>query len=244
MGGGTDNESTGRGLRMAFYSILEQGYFVEYSGEATAGSEYQHFFCGSHEVPGAWCPNCNKPLLLFLALDTTDPRLNLKEHPFRILSLFFCWTCNIAQKPLYYQFSVDGSVSLLEYGCGGGEPDFPYEDYPVYFPGAPALLVPIPDVFQTILTLLNMGEIYAYAIHKRHPDLQKPRHQVGGEPFLVQQNPDYEMICPLCKRRMPFWASIGDDCLDPRGFTGNEWVQVIYNYCQRCRVIGAFQQCD
>ncbi len=229
---------------MAFYSITPQGYFIEYARQAAHGSEYRHYFCGPHEVSGAWCPNCAKPLLRFLALDTSDPRLNLKQPSFPVLSLLFCWTCNIAQEPLYYQFREDGSVVLLEWGHGGAQTDFPYENYPVHFPGAPALLVPIPDVVQTILMLLNVGEINAYAIHKRHPDLARPRHQFGGEPLLVQHNPDYEMTCSLCGRRMPFLASVGDDCLDPRGFTGNEWVQVIYHYCEHCRVIGVFQQCD
>ncbi|MDQ2801010.1 MAG: hypothetical protein M3Y13_15360 [Armatimonadota bacterium] len=68
-----------------------QGYFVDYARAADASPDFDHVFCGPHEVDGAWCPNCRKPLLRFLALDTRDNRLRLPNSLGPMLSLLFCW---------------------------------------------------------------------------------------------------------------------------------------------------------
>ncbi len=230
---------------MTFLSVPKQGYFVELNTGRVTSSKHLHSFCGSHEVDGAWCPNCDKPLLRFLALDAGDKRLELPLAPHGTVSLFFCWTCNIAQSyPFLYAIQGEGSIRLLQYGRGGAIRDFPYEDYPVHFPLAEAHLVQIPEADQRVIRQINTDEVDWNALHPKYQELDKPRHQVGGEPYLVQRDRSYRMRCSMCAQPMPFLAAIADSCLDKRGFTGNPYVQVLFHYCRRCTVVGAFQQCD
>lgn len=76
-----------------------------------------------------------------------------------------------------------------------------------------------------------------------HPDICQPRHQIGGIPYLVQQEFD-EMVCPICGRRMPFLAAIADEAPEGHSFTVNDHVQVLYYFCIDCYVISAIQRCD
>ena len=78
-----------------------------------------------------------------------------------------------------------------------------------------------------------------------------PTHQVGGEPYLVQLNPDYQagelqefVTCPMCEQVMPFLAAIGDKTVSGKGFADNSEVQVLFHYCARDHVVSAFHQCD
>jgi hypothetical protein len=249
------------GIGGSYPGIQERGYFVQYGATAPGSpriyvdaardlalsAQFEHQFCGPHEVAGTWCPNCERPLLRFLALDTRDSRLGLGEVPFATLSLFYCWPCPAAQGPFSYRVLDNGDVSLLQCERGAPETDFPYSEYPVYFPGAPARLMEITDEVQQVLHRFNLGEyddICEHRLLKEDDRLLECRHQFGGEPLLIQQDTEYQLQCPTCEAPMPFLCSIGDDCLDARGFCENAYVQVIYHYCAPCRVIRAFQQCD
>jgi len=224
-----------------------QGYFVDYQATAEAASDFGHYFCGPQEVGGALCPNCRKPLLRFLALDTCDSRLNLQGSPSETLSLLFCWTCNIAQERFLYRILADG-VEFLRYGRGGVEADFPYEGYPIFFPGARATLRQMTAEEQHLIVLQQSNlETEADALARsefarQRPDLSDVRHQVGGEPFLLQ--PFAAGECPDCGGEMPFLASIGNDCLDVRGLAGEDGVQVLFQYCRRCHIVGVYQETD
>jgi len=223
-------------------ALISQGYFVEFIHPQDEG--FQHVFCGPHEISDAWCPNCDKPLLRFLSLDTRDPRLRLQDKSFPLLHLLNCWTCKVAQRPFFYRINPDGGVNLLEYGSGFEGPDFPYEDYPQHFPGAPIQLIPLTDEEQQTIYGLNEGilEPFDTPFNTR---LSCPAHQVGGEPFLIQSDWDcWKLNCPVCRQEMPFLASVGDSNLLPRGFTDNAYVQFGFSYCPTCDVVGSLQQCD
>lgn len=227
-----------------FSSIPAQGYFVDYSPKASNNPGYDHVFCGTHQIEGANCPNCKKPLLRLLSLDLSDPCLHLTPAPFTELPLFFCWTCNLAQSPFYYRINSGGAIKLLRYKKGGAADDFPYENYPVHFPERPAKLVEIAVESQQILKGLNRNTLDEWEIKQVRPELCVPRHQVGGEPYLVQRNIDTEVECAICSQGMPFLASIADQAPEQMSFTGNDYVQVLAHYCKRCRVMGLYQQCD
>ena len=234
---------------MELKSIVKQGYFLKYLDKT---EEHSHIFCGSHSVEGAWCPNCQKPLLRFMALDTNDPKLGFKKTPFQWLSLFFCWTCEIAQTPFYYRFTANGDIGLMKFGEGGVQLNFPTENYPTFFPQAYFQLRPLTEIEQTVTKELNRGEIPEGEVDHKTPYLNRPEHQIGGEPFLIQKNPDYQtdawgkevLTCPKCKKLMPFLAAIGENTKGNQGFSGNEYVQVLFNYCKKDRIVCAFQQCD
>ena len=221
----------------------QRDYFVDAAGDAMISAEYRHYFCGAHEIAGAHCPNCHKPLLRFLSLDVSDVRLCLDDSPFCALPLLYCWRCPVSEEVFSYKLNADGSVVLLSHGEGKPAPDWPYEDYPDCFPGVPARLLRINEEAQRILRMLNKGE-YEREWIQRHPGLFEPRHQYGGEPLLMQLDTAYSIECPSCRSHMPFLASIGHDCLDPRGFVTEPSVQVVYHYCRRCQVVSTFNQCD
>ena len=224
--------------------------FVNPRLDRETSARYVHEFCGEHAIAGADCPNCQKPLLRFLTLDKSDTRIGLSHLGERQIHCLFCWTCNIAQKTFYYKHNADGSVSFLEFGEGGAETDFPYDDYPAAFPGASSILLEISEDAQNAIKSVNAGRSKISSLRDKHPDLFGCRHQVCGQPFLTQRNPDYEIgrdiRCPECKKRMPFFATIANDCLDERGFAGEEGagVQVLFNLCRVCLTMHAFQQCD
>lgn len=162
-----------------------------------------------------------------------------------MLPLLFCWTCNVAQGRFFYRVSGGGAVELLEYSRDGVETDFPYHDYPVFFPGAVAALVAVTPDEQAILQRLNQrfetGES-SKAILGQRRDLWAVHHQVGGEPYLTQYLLDLE--CPACRAGMPLLVSVAHDCLDERGTVGDESVQVLYHLCRHCSVVGVYQATD
>jgi hypothetical protein len=240
-----------------FSSLLSQGYILEYKSDPQSHSCYKdynndieisrgyaHHFCGEQHIEGANCPNCNKPLLCFLRIDTSDPRFGLDTGNASFIPLLYCWTCNIAQDEFYYRPLKDGSIEIAEYGHGGVAVDFPYENYPVHFPGSKAELLSITSDAQAAIRRVNSGDLALSSMRREYPGIYGCQHQLGGEPFLIQRDPDYELDCPKCKKVMPFLASIADNCLDPRGFTENDGVQVLYHYCKACNMLGAFHAVD
>jgi hypothetical protein len=215
------------------------GYLVEYGRRR---GSFRHVFCGPPVLKGSTCPNCRKSLIQFLALDTRDPRLGLGGWRSSVVPLLFCWTCNVAQGSFSYRVGA-ARVRLLRYRRGGVQTGFPYADYPAEFPRAAARLRSVPRTQAETAARLNRGGEVDYTLPGwRQQD--RLRHQVGGEPRLVQGHPPRRILCPLCRGAMKLFATVADDCLDPRGFAGNSFVQVVYHRCDSCRVVGCYQQCD
>jgi len=123
----------------------QQGYWLDF--RVSAG--FAHIVGGVHS--GDECPNCEKPLLRFLSLDTKDERLFLRNIPVPHLPLLFCWTCEIAQNDFVYRVEQGGTVKLIDYGLGPPAGDFPYEDYPDQFPEHRVDLQAIPERDQDII---------------------------------------------------------------------------------------------
>ena len=236
---------------MALKAHIEQGYFLDFDISKGDSFTLLHQFCGENDFPNAICPNCDKPLLLFLSLDKRDVRLNLSSLPSQILPLCWCWTCNVAQESMCYQIDSNGDFRWLKYGKGGVEEDFPYSNYPKFFPSVPVSLTPLSEEEQRIIQGINCDEVEKWDLPEDLRYLSIPNHQVGGEPYLIQQDPDYHLgihgdlvTCPICSQTMNFLAAIGDKSLGDIGFVDNEFVQVLFHYCFRDHVISAFQQCD
>lgn len=230
--------------RANFPADPAQGYFLTSRASPGFSMALNHRFCGPHDVGGAWCPNCKKPLLRFFALDTRDNRINVQETRVPTLSLFFCWTCNVAQETFFYR-DLGDAIEIIQCGQGGVEAGFPYEDYPTFFPGSAAVLEMITAEEQAVVSRLNSrfetNEPASKILGQRH-HLWNVRHQVGGEPFLTQGLA--VLVCPDCGTDMPFLASVANDCLDPRGLVGDDTVQVLYYFCRKCRVVGVYQMAD
>jgi len=219
--------------------VPSRGYFINF-GTVDTASRFDHIFCGEHTIRGAACPNCSKPLLRYVGFDVRDLRLGLAAFPSEKLNLFYCWTCNMSQEPLFYLCQRNGDIQLLHFGKGGKSTDFPYPNYPRFFPQREIWLEEIPPEVQLKISLLNQNR--GAEADDIPPALAVPRHQVGGIPLLVQ--PLLDLHCPQCNKRMALFSSFGDDTGGERGFTGNPFVQVLFHLCSSCAIVGAYQQCD
>lgn len=221
------------------FDLISGGYRLDFRTDDSG----RHRFCGSHDLTGGECPNCRLPLLLFLELNLSDPLLfPLQNWAADRLPLLFCWRCNLAQEPLFYKQMPDFSIQLLPHGAGGMEADFPYDDYPLFFPARTFELLSLPASTLSKIKRYNLGILSQ--ITDSFLQYDAPIHQVGAEPLLVQRNPHYHLPCCQCEREMLFLGCIADHCFDPRGFTGNPYVQVLYHCCLPCAVVGCFQQTD
>lgn len=242
-----------KGSDFLFTTFIPQGYLIDFCDHTDS---YQHYFCGPHETKGAFCPNCDKPLLRILNIDLTDPRLLLTKVRFSMLPLFFCWTCYLSIERFYYRVTSDG-IEILSYGKGRFEQEssygIPYSDYPLFFDGTDIILTPLTEEHQNFNSFCNEFQHDPHNPEKKeqfnefvknNEEFYAIYHQIGGEPlFPVQIWETWYMKCPVCTREMPFFASIGDYCLDPRGFTSST-VHLVYVYCKHCNVVGAFAQSD
>ncbi len=218
-----------------------QGFWVHYADEEDVTS---HLFCGEHHDASAVCPNCNKPLLLFLELDASDQRLGIPARSYVRVPLYYCWTCDLSQALFAYKLNPQGSIQILKFRSGSQQKDFPYPDYPHWFPGAQVCLIALSHEEQAAVGVLNSSACIEQIlqIEEQTPELARPRHQVGGEPLLLQGWPDH--ICPSCGKQAPLLASIGNDCLDSRGLAGYDFVQVLFTFCRECDVVMASNACD
>src|SRR5439155_1420402 len=122
--------------------------------------------------------------------------------------------------------------------------DFPYEDYPDFFPGARAVLTAITREGQKMLCRINRGEVNESKLFRTSPHLLSPRHQIGGEPMLLQEDAMDSVICIHCSEPMSFLACIADKCLDPRGLIGYDGAQVLYHLCRSCNIVAALNRAD
>jgi hypothetical protein len=221
-----------------------QGYRVRLVSKLSE-NEPRHRFCGVQSFIGAECPNCNRALHAFITLDTTDSRLGLPSNIFGpSLPLLWCWACPVAQAAFIYSVK-GGVVTLLRCRKGSRTSDFPYENYPDFFPLSDVRLLPISSRTAQLIKAVNEGaDTYPW----RYRRASTPCHQVGGIPYILQgtdyQDGDKDLLCPTCHQRMSLLATIGDRCLDPRGICGNTYVQVLFHLCSHHGTIAAIQQCD
>jgi len=222
-----------------------QGYWLDFKSPG----KFSHSFGGASPVPAGDCINCEKPLLHFLSLDTSDERLNLGGLPVPHLPLLYCWTCE-AQGDFVYRVDPVSGVEVLDQGMGERLEDFPYENYPEQFPGFSVDLRAISASDQRIIRRIVHSRTAHLTDDMRH--LRDAKHQIGGEPFLWQPMRS-DMECPVCSAEMPFLATICDNATGPdvrnnyrteMSFTRNIGVQVVYHCCRRCSVVGAYQICD
>jgi thiol-disulfide isomerase/thioredoxin len=214
----------------------KQGYWLRLVEKKSLS--FSHQLGGAHDIPGAGCPNCKKPLLQLLSLDPADERINLAACPLDRFPVLYCWTCNVAQDDFYYQLQGK-EVRLIKYKKGGVELDFPYRKYPVYFPASLAELHPLTNREQDAIHAINQGDEDA---EDENPNLSVPAHQIGGEPIYLDRG--RSLRCLACKSEIPLLATVADNAGKQRSFTRNEFVQVMVFVCRKCWVVGCYQQCD
>lgn len=213
---------------------LERGYYWSLR-LAPEASLPKHIFCGPNEIDGAECPNCHKGLLCVAKLDSSDARLRLGSTAPLVIPLLFCWTCAWAEEASSYHVLPSGAVQILRVREGGPYSSYPYEDYPPSFPLAYIELQPMPEEDLLENEAVNLG---------KQEQLERldffPRSQVGGEPcFLQGYRPEF---CPVCGDELAFLASVSDDTVDGKGFTGSEFSLMHFVICTAHWTIASYSE--
>ena len=221
------------------------GYWFNFSPRE---DEIQHEFCGEHNIAGATCPNCKKPLLRLLSLNAEDPVLNLDRSKTPVVHLFYCWTCALPYGKFNYKINPDGSVELLnvldsyEWAFGA---DGPYDGYTGSFP-----LLKVSLKLQSGFEQEKLAARFAAnSGGGSYDEFWEPRHQVGGYPFIA--NPE-KLNCPICSKEMPTLAAICDSAVDnnpwrddfANTFAGNGGGQMVFQFCRECFVVSSYQSND
>jgi hypothetical protein len=223
--------------RSQVISRSSTGYFLEPTKHRSP-----HALCGPKHIDGAVSPNSGLPLLLVASLDPADTRLGISRSKTDTIALLYSWTCGISDGDFTYRQSAQG-VEILAYNKGPAHGDFPYSNYPVFFPRVAVELQALTSEEQTAIRQINRREVGSVSIARRFPRLAVPRAQVGGEPRLMQW-PVSTCVCPVCGGSMPLLASIGNGTGSALGFTDNDFVQMVFFLCDTCTVVTACNMCD
>jgi hypothetical protein len=203
---------------------------------------FRHQFCGKHDIRGAQCPNCHKPLLLILGVNAHDPRVGL-DSSWNCLPLVYCWTCERDEDVFSYQLLDDHEIEIISDFAGEPLEEFPYTDYPESFEEVSVILTELALEDQLAIQALNRGTD-DLPFFRLRPWLCDPVHQIGGEPLLMQGIHDFAPRCPACSNQMPHFASIGNSNMSPKGFVGSAGVQILFNVCRRCAIVSAVNRTD
>jgi hypothetical protein len=117
----------------------EVGHWLNFSPNTT---DILHDFCGPHDIAGALCPNCNKPLMRLLSLYAKDERLGFDPVRQAVVHLLYCWTCSVPFGEFSYKVGSDGSVEVLQVPPRQPEMEFgqegPYESLRRLYTSFPA----------------------------------------------------------------------------------------------------------
>src|SRR5205085_5710086 len=101
-----------------------------------------------------------------------------------------------------YRVRDDNSIAVLEQdGCFEGD-DFPYLDYPEHFPEASATLTPLTADEQAAIAGINRETVDRWDVRDELPNASQPKHQIGGEPFLVQGYRELELADPVYRKQI------------------------------------------
>lgn len=231
---------------------LFPGHFINFGYHENE----RHIFGGTHDCGGAWCPNCEMPLMLHLTIDLTDPVIALGGLPTKRIGLFYCMRCALSWHDFSYRIVDDGQIEIMEAFHGetdwegwyseGGETDC--------FPEIAVRLAPIPKRLQVLYDKLNENEdltkdeqyeVASYTGHFARPEaggypIVDVVNQLGGRSFLCQRLRDPS--CPGCRKvgletkDMYFLASLTNDPTnDIRiSYAG---VQIVFFLCRQCGTI-------
>lgn len=207
---------------------------------APDAGEHAHVFCGQQRLRGGRCPNCAAALLLYASFDARDARLGLAELGLAELPCLFCWRCELAQAEFQYRLLSGGGLEILRCARGPVQEDFPYEDYPDHFPrGGLRLVRPSREELDALARVRDGALWHDLPESLRHVSI--PRHRFGDKiPMPLPTAPG----CSICSAPTTPLAAFGDSNFDPRGFTGNDQVQLRFFLCRPCAVVVALQSCD
>ncbi|GEM_PF-6184789 len=219
-------------------TLYETGFFLEPAQKQGMGGSV---IGGIHNLVGSVSPNSGRALVQLASIRVDAGAVACKAWGFPDVPLLYSWTCAICEGRFTYKYLGYG-IDILKYIPGEAYSDFPYEAYPDAFDQIAVNLIPLTQQQQRAIISINNPD--SLDSSPQFSYLAVPRHQIGGIPYFIPASPS-NSTCPCCGEKMSFFASIGDDTFsDPRGFAGNEFVQLIYEICVACKVVSVDNFCD
>ncbi len=243
---------------------LMDGLFVNFD----QCDRFGHSFGGSHSTQGAWCPNCDKPLMLHLTLDLRDLRLRFRDvnRTSPRLQLFYCMRCALSWYDFSYQVIDQDSIRIIEAYRGplqtddwieGGAGVDEFRSRPIALSPIPARLQQLWDRLNSLrrdeeLTREEFADLkaltagYAFPVAASFTSDYYFVNQVGGRPLLCQGIDDPD--CPKCGEghsrsdRMYFLACLYNDAQN-RLRVAYECTQVIFFLCPVCFTVKVVHRC-
>ena len=217
------------------------GYIV---GSASDNGELS--IGGQCSFKGAISPNTGEALTQFACARLNPESFWIPGWSVPEIHFLYSWKCNISKGDFSYRY-VNGDLEVVEFTEGKDDCEgFPYDDYPVLFDEVLLQLQRMTKEDQAVISELNKPDCdpdFKYD-NNRAFELSKPMHQLGGVPYLISPD-DAVKDCPICGREMFLVASIGNNSYSQNeGFSGNDFVQVVYWACPECCVVSTRNFCD
>lgn len=223
---------------------LTQGYLILYTPKPWQPT-YCHRFGGRHQIKGAVCPNCQRPLTRYLELDTHDPRLHLQDLGIDRLPLLFCPHClRHADIPIAYQMQGESQIRVVQHAVVSASP----ANLPEFYSERPASLLPMPGELQVLFQLFNRGfliEEETEAIES----LELDEEEIAGIATMLRrliptrlldrwrqemvEHRIFEDAVPEWKQEFYPQHQVGGEPLVVTGFKGHPWGTVV-----RCALCG------
>ncbi|WP_211443996.1 hypothetical protein [Collimonas humicola] len=221
--------------------LLGNGYFAGPPSESGA-----LMIGGRTSLRGAVSPNTGLALTQFARISLGPGGFLVPGWTLPEMHFLYSWKCKIHEGDFSYRY-VNGEIEIVEF-CKGTDDydDFPYENYPPFFEQVRLSLQRIEKEDQSIILKLN--EVDCEPNFKfndtRANQLSVPTHQFGGVPYLHFSSA-HRKDCVICGHEIPVVASIGNNSYsNNEGFSGNDFVQVVYWACSSCNVLSASNFCD
>lgn len=205
------------------------------------GAEPDGFEGGRPSPSTPNCPNCRLPFTRFLFLKESE------IFPVQGgLEFIYCWPCGISHEPFWYRNNANSPIELVKYRKAERSTSFPFENYPDVFKETPIKLDSMDLKLQSALERNLTGEFYLEYTEGQidsdfYYEVTTPRTQIGGVPLRYDELPGF---CLECKKQMTFLATIGNKTLAGEEFVGEDYAQVVYEYCFDCHLVKVTQECD
>jgi hypothetical protein len=178
---------------------------------------FEHSIGGSQKFQNGRCPNCKKPLMLHLTLDTRDERLGLHPQKVDSVSFLYCMRCPLSWYDFQYQIIDERSIRILRsYTDEIGEL----------------------EEWETDVGIKQIKFMPIALIPVKPSDLAEKAtvNHIGGQPYYFQRLKDPE--CPGCGEPMTFRISLTNDYREEAVFTFT-CVQIAFFYCKACAIVHA-----
>lgn len=201
---------------------------------------------GTCALKGAISPNTGARLTQFAHVHIEARAFSIPGWELPDIRFLYSWKCNLHEDSFSYRY-LGNSIEVVEYIKGTGDHEgFPYENYPEAFQEVRRELQRVSEGDQQLIRQLNSPDCDPDLEYDnpRARELSTPTHQFGGIPYLV--DPELpEKKCILCDKEMLLVAAIGNDSYSNEyGFSGNDFVQILYWACPKCHVVSALNFCD